>query len=520
MTIDAIVPCYNEGQRLSNVLKVLSGCSAIHKIIFVDGGSTDDSVAVAKKFPKVSILALGKKGGKGQDVKLGLDLVESQAIFLCDADLIGLKEENILKMLKKFEQNPEGLVVGLTQKSRFASHHWIRANIFPVISGMRIIATNDLKKVLENPLSNDYGLEPFMNYYFLKKNAPVTKVLLDGVNDIPKPGKEGHGWKPHLAEATNVILKYFSIYTNELPKDLYNSFKSFIYPTVESESHHYLPQKIKVFDSNLNFVKVGQGTPLVFIHGWANNWEGWVPIIPFLDKDFTLYLLDLPGFGDSDDLAEYSLAVVSKYLWGFIKQLPQKPAAVIGLSMGSFVVAHLGHNDPEICEKLILIGPVIRNGRGSALITKTLRYSLWILKNFSLGETALKKIIETRVAAYAMSKYLNMYKFNRFLVDAYGMIGKKKMRKEAFTQMGISVADSDLAKVVGEIKIPTLLLYGREDKISSPQTAREELLPKNNFLICVDIPEAGHVVSLEKPAESAQVIKNFLSEKIGAGKRT
>lgn len=514
MTIDAIVPCYNEAERLGRVLKVLSECPSIHKIIFVDGGSTDDSVLRAQSYSKVHVLALGKKGGKGQDVKEGLGLVESPAVFLCDADLIGLRQENILKMIKKFEQNPNGLVVGLTQKSRFATHHWIRANIFPAISGMRIVSTEDLKKVLENSLSNDYGLEPYMNYYFLKKNAPVNKVLLDGVNDIPKPGKTGHGWQPHLAEATNVILKYFSIYTNELPKDLYNSFKSFIYPTVESESHNYHPQKIRVLGSNLNFVKVGQGRPLIFIHGWANNWEGWVPMIPYLEKYFTLYLIDLPGFGDSDDLAEYSVTVASKHLDEFIKQLPQKPAAVIGLSMGSFVVAQLGELNPSVCKKLVLIGPVIRTGRRSALITKTLRYSLWILKNFSLGETTLKKIIETRLAAYAMSKYLNMYKFNRFLVDAYGMIGKKKMRKEAFTQMGISVADVDLAKVVSEIKIPTLLLYGREDKISSPETTREELLPKNNLLMCVDIAEAGHVVSLEKPAETAQAIKDFLSKPI------
>lgn len=511
MTIDAIVPCYNEAPRLGPVLKVLSDSELISKIVFVDGGSTDSSLEIAQKFPKVEILALGKKGGKGQDVRAALNLVTSSAVFLCDADLIGLREDHVLKMLKKYERDTEGLVVGLTQKNRFASYHWIRANVFPLISGMRIISTQDLKKVLANPLADDYGIEPYMNYYFFKKKAPIETVLLDGVNDIPKPGKEGHGWKPHLSEATNLIVKYFSIYAKELPKDVYNSFKSFIYPTVETPSQNYETQKIKILDLDINFVKVGVGEPLIFVHGWANNWEGWIPIIKYLETDFSLYLLDLPGFGDSGDLPEYSVESASKYLAGFVAKLPQKPIAVVGLSMGSFVVAEFGHKYPQESKNLILIGPVIKNGRGAAIISKTLKYSLWILKNFSLGETALKKIIETRISAYAMSKYLNMYKFNRFLVDTYGLIGKKKMRKEAFTQMGISVAETDLKKITTEIKVPTLLLFGREDKVSSPKFVRKNLLPNNSFLGCVDIAEAGHVVSLEKPEETARAIKDFLS---------
>lgn len=509
MTIDAIVPCYNEEPRVGKVLQTLNDSPLIRKIIFVDGGSTDNSLKIAESFKKVKAVPLEKKGGKGQDVKEGLKYTESSAVFLCDADLIGLREDHIQKMLKKYEQNPQGLVVGLTQKNRFYSYHWIRANIFPLISGMRIISVDDLARVLSSPLATDYGIEPYMNYYFFKKRQPVAKVLLDGVNDIPKPNKENHGWKPHVEEAANLIAKYFVIYANEAPKDMFNSIKSFIFPSIESVSENFQTSKVQIDGLDINYVKTGQGRPLVFVHGWANNWEGWIPMISYLIDNYTLYLVDLPGFGDSGNLPEYSIDSASIYLARFIKSLPEKPVSVIGMSMGSLVVAQMGLTYPELVSSEILIGPIIKTGNMS-IAASTLKYSLWFLKNFSFGESALKKVIETRITAYALSKYMNMYKFNRFLVDAYGMIGKKKMRKEAFTQMGISAANYNLNKVLEGSKIRTLLIYGREDKISSPQYAREQILPLNHLISCVDIPEAGHVVPVEKPKEVAQAIKEFL----------
>ena len=244
MTIDAIVPCYNEEPRVGKVLQALSDSPLINKIVFVDGGSTDRSLEIAKGFKKVEIVALGKKGGKGQDVRQALSRTQSLAVFLCDADLIGLRESHIEKMVKAFEHNTLGLVVGLTQKNKYYSYHWIRANILPLISGMRVISVDDLTKVLSNPLSDNYGIEPYMNYYFFKKRQPISKVLLDGVNDIPKPGKLGHGWKPHIEEAAVLIARYFTIYANEAPKDIFNSIKSFIFPSVESESANFETSRV------------------------------------------------------------------------------------------------------------------------------------------------------------------------------------------------------------------------------------------------------------------------------------
>lgn len=275
-----------------------------------------------------------------------------------------------------------------------------------------------------------------------------------------------------------------------------------------------LPNSIPTFTLSfknicLNYAKVGTGPPLVLIHGWTNNWEGWIPLVPYLQDDYTLYLVDMPGFGDSSEIPVYTIETVSFALYEFLKALQLKPYAVVGLSMGSFVAAYMAYLYPESINSVVLIGPVIKNG-GS--IGKGVKLILQTIHRSRLSETVLKKIVETRILAYLVSKYINMYAFRRELIDLYGMVGKKKMRKEAFVQMGISAAQFPMEKIVQSIRISTLLIYGREDKINKPDYARTTVMAKNPLIALSVIPFAGHVVPWEKPEDVAESIKRFIKK--------
>lgn len=514
---DAIVPCFNEEGRVGNVLEVLSTSKYIDQVIFVDDGSTDGSLNEAGKIKGIKIIELKENVGKSGAVKKGLSEVKTSAVFLFDADISGLSENHIKKIYFSYLKNPESMVVGLRQKNSLPLLHWMRKNIFPLIAGERILATENLIQILKNFNVSEYGLEPYMNYYFNVNRKPIVKILLSGVNDLPKWKKKSYGFKPFFEESVNIFSKYLQIYSQEIPKNIYNSLSSFILPlkiTKQEEKNFYsviFPQHQTTINRvKINYVKAGSGPILVFVHGWANNWVSWIPLADYLCKNYTVYLIDLPGFGDSDDLPHYSIETVSEYLKGFIERLPEKPKALVGLSMGSLVVAQVGKIDEKISENLILISPVIKNKSLSDLVSTTLESSLKIMDHFSLSEMFLKKIIETRIAAYSMSKYMNMYKFNKFLVDEYGMIGKKKMRKEAFVQMGYSGASYDLKEVLFHHKMPVLLIYGREDKISSPQNVRKSLLKMNDKIKLKVIPFAGHVVPLEEPEKVATSIRDYL----------
>src|SRR3989344_7829368 len=105
-------------------------------------------------------------------------------------------------------------------------------------------------------------------------------------------------------------------------------------------------KKYKVGDILLNVAIAGRGEPLIFIHGWSNSWIGWTLLARELSPYYKLYMLDLPGFGDSDPLPSYSLEIINSYLSEFIDKHVSSPKAIIGASAGTFVAVHVAdtHN--------------------------------------------------------------------------------------------------------------------------------------------------------------------------------
>ncbi|MBI2611248.1 alpha/beta hydrolase [Candidatus Gottesmanbacteria bacterium] len=266
------------------------------------------------------------------------------------------------------------------------------------------------------------------------------------------------------------------------------------------------PQKIRIDGIFLNFVTVGYGSPIILIHGWTNNWKGWLPLAEHLKKNNKLYLIDLPGYGDSGDLHTYTLKKQSFYIADFIKLLNLAPVVVMGFSMGTFVASMTAKNFPELVKSLILIGPPLKKGTNfsaNSLLRKTLRS----LDKTVFTQKILRRIVVSKKFAYFMAKYMNMYKFDKTLVDTYGTEGKKKMRISAFIDMGVEFSSTSLEEIVGSLHIPTLLIYGKEDKVAPPQYARP--LENGNLQISI-IPEAGHMTFWEKPKEVANSINIFL----------
>lgn len=213
MKIDVIVPCFNEGPRVGRVLAALSESEVINKIIFVDDGSTDNSYEIAKGFSNVKALRIKKNIGKGGAVKKALPYVTTEAVFLCDADLRGLKDRHIKALLKVYLKNPRGLVIGHRRVNRSKVRYLGRYKITPRLDGERILTTNDLKHVLASENSEGYGLEAWMNYYFRKNKRKTTVIPLFGLKDGPLKRKRV---KDHALEAREVLSTYSDIYLIEL----------------------------------------------------------------------------------------------------------------------------------------------------------------------------------------------------------------------------------------------------------------------------------------------------------------
>lgn len=291
-------------------------------------------------------------------------------------------------------------------------------------------------------------------------------------------------------------------------KKIIKRFYSFYYPVYPNHTAIYHPRKTEVLGKKINFVKIGHGPPIVFIHGWTNDWEGWIPVVPYLKSKFTLYLVDLPGFGHSGDLNNHSVEEAARYLSFFIKKEIRRKSTIVGVSMGSFIAAETGIMYPQTVNKVILTGPVINNDNHQ-LFAKFFHLFLLLMNSNHLTQTVVKRIVETRAAAYFFGKYLNMYKFQKDIVDEYGMVGKQLVRKKAYLEMGISASRYDLKKRLKETKVPTLLIIGDHDRYAEIIDIKSRLIPANKLLKMVTIKDAGHVTPWEKTEEVCRLISRF-----------
>ena len=104
------------------------------------------------------------------------------------------------------------------------------------------------------------------------------------------------------------------------------------------------------------YERVGQGPPLVFVHGAAEDGRVWQPQLAALADEFTVVAWDEPGAGRSCDVpANFGLPDYADCLAALIEGLELGPAHVAGISWGGTVVQELYRHHPGLVATLILI---------------------------------------------------------------------------------------------------------------------------------------------------------------------
>ena len=106
------------------------------------------------------------------------------------------------------------------------------------------------------------------------------------------------------------------------------------------------------------------GPPLVLLHGGQGSWLHWVRNVEPLARHFSVWVPDLPGYGDSDAPAGTTLASLLEPTIATLDALigASAPVFLAGFSFGGLVAAHLAARRGKV-EKLALFGPAGHGGR-------------------------------------------------------------------------------------------------------------------------------------------------------------
>ncbi|HLC86737.1 MAG TPA: alpha/beta fold hydrolase [Candidatus Nanoarchaeia archaeon] len=157
--VSAIIPAYNEYPRISNVLKVLSNMKIFESIVVVDDGSVDNTGEIVQKFKNVKYLRNEKNMGKGYSMERGVNATRSDIIFFCDADLNGLKSEDVLEMIKPVMERKVDMFIGIRKNLMQRAVH-----LFALNSGERAVRREIWQK-LPSYYKHKYQIEAGLNYF-------------------------------------------------------------------------------------------------------------------------------------------------------------------------------------------------------------------------------------------------------------------------------------------------------------------------------------------------------------------
>lgn len=175
--VTVVVPAYNEESRISAVLKPLIRArkkGIVTDIIVVDDGSTDGTVKDVSSFD-VKLVKLGQNLGKGAALVAGIQIAKTEIILFLDADLVGLKETHIQRLLAPIVDNKKiGMTIGI-----FKGSGWIAdiGNGLQVLSGQRALRKSWAQNVPRLTTSR-YGADSLITRYARKHDVRVMKIYL------------------------------------------------------------------------------------------------------------------------------------------------------------------------------------------------------------------------------------------------------------------------------------------------------------------------------------------------------
>jgi len=259
----------------------------------------------------------------------------------------------------------------------------------------------------------------------------------------------------------------------------------------------------------VNYVEIGEGEPILFVHGIAGCWRNWLENLPYFGREYRAIALDLPGFGDSPMPSwPISMGAYGRLVHDFCERLGiDRVAALIGNSMGGFISTEAVIEEPERFDRLVLISAA------------GISFAEWEGRSLDAAARIFKAAIPM-LSGERRSYWVRP----RGRQIAFGRIFRSpsKLRPEllaeqvrpglqapGFSDALAAIWGYDTRARLPEIEIPTMVVWGLNDQIVPVEAALgyHRLIPKSRLEI---FERTGHLPQLERPARFNPLLEEFI----------
>ena len=259
---------------------------------------------------------------------------------------------------------------------------------------------------------------------------------------------------------------------------------------------------INIPTATLAVLDVGQGSPILFVHGFPLDHTMWREQVAELSGDFRCVVPDLRGFGKSTVTeGEVTMEQFADDLAALLDALAiTEPVVLCGLSMGGYIAWQFARRHAARLRGLILCDTraVPDTAEGAAnrrkLADDVVRAGPELVAN-----AMLPKLLSDRETSRRTDLKDELRRV-MLATDPRGI---------AAASLGMA-ARADARTWLATINCPALLLVGEQDVISTPAEMSEivSAMPHATFRV---IPDSGHLAPLERPEPSNQAIRAFLA---------
>ncbi|HEY2981292.1 MAG TPA: alpha/beta hydrolase [Anaerolineales bacterium] len=258
-----------------------------------------------------------------------------------------------------------------------------------------------------------------------------------------------------------------------------------------------------------NFIQVGQGRPIVLIHGLAASLHDWDELIPELaSAGYAASALDLLGHGDSGkpDSRAYQMAWLFEHLTRWIDSLElTQPPVLIGHSLGGYLALEYARRFASRTRGLVLVDPFYRADQLPALLRGSGRGREL---NMFMVERAPEWLFRVIIDATSLSMGHSAGGAHQLPVHvrAQTALDYKRTAPGTYHIPGML---GDLTPHLADIVQPTLVVWGERDSTLAPASFPQ---------LIARLPNArgkslrsGHVPHQSHAAEFNQLVMEFLA---------
>jgi len=259
-------------------------------------------------------------------------------------------------------------------------------------------------------------------------------------------------------------------------------------------------KSVTVYGHNIHYAETGEGPPVILLHGLWGGLNEWQPIIGQLSKSHRVIVMDFPGFHGSDKPeVQYHNALLGQFLSGFIEALQLEDVVLMGHAMGANTATYTAFHHPDNIAALILVdGAGYRNPDRD--LSKPLSEGMIRFRRVATGSSlaATRGLLERRVADKSIVT-------DEWVEEAFALwTNSARAIGDMLTEGGDLTEDE-----MRQIRLPTLVVWGAEDKVFSPDNA-ERLRNDIDGAEVHMIDHSGHLPQIEQTEALLDAVIPFL----------